>query len=821
MKFRYKLLITVCLVLLSAVILTFVSSDISVDYCKGTVKLPDGWALLEEKGGCASVIKLGGSGEVTGKANFLLNDPFSVSVRSVHDMFTDDDGNIYFFCTSYRAGNSKREYLYKCDLTFGIAYRLWDLSKIEGYTVKSGAIPQIDGGDIYIPMRKNDETIAILKLSGKEYSVAAEIGIQEDNDSIDRILYKQGIICYENEEGGIYTDGEQVYFPSGDGVCTGMNYDGGRLNFIDTSENAIVSYDINSKEITRSAEKIASVESLQHIMAYSDGSFAAVREDGEKLRAIFHKDKDSIYSVVHGGFLWQTLAAYVVICAIAAGVLMLLYNVLFVRLRKAKASGGSSRYQSIASRITAISTVAGIVCVIVFGILIDDTVTRLNTSLRDSIHVSSSKFFTGYILSNCEIEIKNDTPAFTEESGADYARVTEEYEKALNENSSVECEFILLVKYNGRLYVLPGLPVGSIPAEYVISLRGLDIIANGINNASNVTFADNMTSGLYEYTVSNLSLQDENFDEYEAVICTRSNRYRTRQTGFMLYLWLIAVVVGLVVVLLIVSNIVLYSKLKGLKKLKKAFPLYERDGDPSVFDIKGGDEIAETGQALMLMTEGMQIHTRDISDDNRRYKRFMSAGVLRLMGKSEISKINFGENVRRDCLIMRLITTVNSDVEEKKDLLNSFIENSGGCLLNYSIRKSDICFTAEDDLAEVINSAAGLASDFLIMISFGKVEAGSAGSDKGAWLIGLSSEFTKFERLEKLADGEPKMICLQSAADKLNEAAALKRFELREMLLDDMVCFEVLPMENGVENESETSDNNSDNTDTDDLDTVV
>lgn len=129
-------------------------------------------------------------------------------------------------------------------------------------------------------------------------------------------------------------------------------------------------YDINERSFSEESVEISSFNKLQSLHAYSDGTVTAACEDGENLRAYrYLPGSEETYSLVSGGFSLRSYLIFVLISSAAAALIMLLYTLLFVRIRKQK--DGIERYQSIAARITAISTAAGIICAIVFGILIN------------------------------------------------------------------------------------------------------------------------------------------------------------------------------------------------------------------------------------------------------------------------------------------------------------------------------------------------------------------------------------------------------------------------------------------------------------------
>ena len=432
----------------------------------------------------------------------------------------------------------------------------------------------------------------------------------------------------------------------------------------------------------------------------------------------------------------------------------------------------------------------------------------------------------GYIYTDYRIELKNGSiPRINSLYDESVAQLIENYQMSLAENNGIERYFLLFTETSGGLYQLKEQFDYSIPAENVVSVRVADFIRNSIDTGVNCTFEDKMTSGRLQYTCTNFPIVDTDGALFNGVICTVSDAYRIKQAGFMLYIWMIAVIFILVVLLLIAANIVLHYNLSGLKRIRKAFTIYENKEngeDPAVFLLpqKAGideisDEISETGHALMLMTEGIRVHTRDIDESNRKYKRFMAAGILKLMGQSEISKVNFGDHISQNALFLRFFTDHSSDIIGLADcieIINGFIETSGGILVNFCNGKADICFTDENEYGRAADTAARLGFPSVILASYGKVEAGSAGSDKGAWLIALSDisvEFAELEMLEIFKDpGIVPMICTKKAEEKLKNDKFFSRCdELRSNVLGDIEYFDIIPRGLGEVNERETVDN--------------
>ncbi|MDE6726990.1 MAG: hypothetical protein K2J80_03500, partial [Oscillospiraceae bacterium] len=411
---KIKYLIIALLVLISAALLTEANSRVKIDYCKNAIKNGGGLAVLKEESFHAAVIKLDSSGNVTDRANILLNNPFTLSVKSVHDLFSDDGGNLYVFCTVYGLNRSRYETIYKCNFLFGSAQRIWSSEQISGYTVAENGTPYIDENGIYIPMlNTNSGKTDIVKFSGGAHTVISEDCDQSGEGSADSIFYRDGIVFCAKDTEGIFANGEKIYprDNAADAVALGgiydaLNYDGGFLNFIDVTQNKLVHYDINAGAFSEEGVEISSFNKLQSLHAYSDGTVTAACEDGEYLRAYrYLADSEETYSLVSGGFSLRSYLIFVLISSAAAALIMLLYTLLFVRIRKQK--DGTERYQSIAARITAISTAAGIICAIVFGILINGTINKLNAGLQNTIDTNGSQFLAGYIFSDCEIELKN------------------------------------------------------------------------------------------------------------------------------------------------------------------------------------------------------------------------------------------------------------------------------------------------------------------------------------------------------------------------------------------------------------------------------
>lgn len=767
---RLGLLIIAVLILISAAGLTAANSRIKIGYCKGVVHTNDGGlAVLKEDSVSAAVITLDSAENVTGRANILLNDPFSLSVKNVHDLFSDDEGNVYFFCTVYGLKMSKYpryETLYKCNFTLGSVSKLRSFKNLDGYELTPGGVPYVDGKDIYIPMTDTASgSVDILKFpdNGGYTTVLKDVDNLSDGSDSDTIIYRNGDVYRAKDTMGVFINGEPV-FAEPDAFCDALTYDGGMLNFIDFTSNTLYHYDLSSKSLfdePLSAEFADSSDSLQNLRAYSDGSVTASFEDGEALRAyLVRGSSERVYSLIRGGVFARAFLIFLVLSSIAAAVLWLLYTLLFVRIRLQK--GAQYKYQSIAARVTAISTAAGIVCAAVFCVLIGNTVERLNGSLQNSVSTNGSQFLAGYIFSDCRLELKNGLPTLDGRSAESLNTAIESVQTALAEENKTDCEFYLFVEHGGRLYRVGGFTEAdvTVPAELIVSVRAAELIQNSIQSGVNRTFEDKMTDGISKYTCTGFPISGADGNVYNGVLCAVTDVYRARQTGFSLRLWMFAVIILLVVILLIAANIALHISLSKLKRLRRAFGLYEKDGDPSVFLLgsdnienssENRDEITETGHALMLMTEGAKVRARDIGDGNRKYKRFMAAGILKFLNRAEISKVNFGDREPQTALILRFVTE-NSRIADCAEQINDFIERTDCILLNFGSNRADLCCIDEARFPEVIKAAEQADYPHPILITCGSLTCGSAGNSSAAWLIAISEEFHELTKLAQTPD---------------------------------------------------------------------
>ena len=342
---KIKYLIIFLLVLISAAALTMANSRVKINYCKNAIKLDDGLAILEEDSLHAAVIKLDSSGNMTDRVNILLYDPFTLSVKSVHDLFADDNGNLYFICSTYGSNRSRYETIYKCNFLFGGVQKIWSSKQISGYTVSESGTPYIDESGIYIPMLNTSSgKTDIVKFSDNSYTVVVEDCGQGDEiyRSANRIFYRDNIVFCSKDMVGIFANGEKIYPRDNEidvtvGIYDAMNYDDGILNFFDAAENKLVHYDIQSGTFSEESCYISLYNKLQGMHAYSNGMVTATYEDGENLSAYqYFEGSDETYSSVTGGFFLKALLINIVISAVAAALLMFLYTLLFVRIRKQK-----------------------------------------------------------------------------------------------------------------------------------------------------------------------------------------------------------------------------------------------------------------------------------------------------------------------------------------------------------------------------------------------------------------------------------------------------------------------------------------------------
>lgn len=733
MGVRAKILILAAVLLIASAVAAMLLSGGNVSFCKSIIRENGDTYLLSEKDYYSSVLKIDGAGTITDRVTLISANPFGLTYRSFHDLSADENGDIYISCTVY--GNNSKVFaeVYKLDFTTGLPRLVW---RSEENAFSEGFRAQASGGRLFI-ISSSDGVSEIFEYSG---GVLGKFDAKcPDNIEYKNIMFADGSEYACAEEVGIFKDGKPLYPENGTANVNGFHYENGILSFVDIGTQKLLCYDTKTGEFSENDCSYADFRYMQSMSAYPDGRIVCSFEskDGLLGKCFERSGEARVYSQLRGQFPIKIFAGIFLFAAAFSGIIFLLYRIIFVR-RKNKTS-----YRSAASSATALSAgisllLAGALCPLVYR-----TVIRLDDYQNGFLDENSSRFFAGYLKANFPLE-DGEVPHFTWEDGKRIDDMLAKYNEKLAESGMEQCDFLVFAMSDGVPYcIYRNGHHDPIPAMYTVTLDSAEKIAGSITQNLAVTFADRKTSGIYKLTVRPFSALS-GASAVNICVCVRSNSYRAAQSRIFALAFATAAILIVTVLLLVITNIILRFNLRRLTRLKNAFGKYKKNRDPDEFLISGNDEVSATGGAISLMTESIRVHQRDLSAGNRKYRRLMSEGVLRLLGKDEVSKINFGENVTENVLLVRFMVCGDNSVLEG---IGAFADRLGGGVLSFGSRKADVYFSRQESFPEVLKTLSELDFPYEILASCGELCAGSAGDSQNAWLAAMSDELAEFDRI--------------------------------------------------------------------------
>ncbi len=731
---KIKFLVCAVVLLIASAVAALLLSGENVSFCKSVIRENGEIYLLSEKDYHSSVLKIDGTGTITDCVPLFCANPFGLTYRRFHDLSADENGDIYISCTVYGNNNKVFAEVYRLDFKFGIPRLVWR-SEENAFTDSFRA--QVSDGRILI-ISAADGSTEFFEYSG---GVLGKLNTKcPDNIEYKNIMFIDGSEYACAEQVGVFKDGKLLYPESGTANVNGFHYENGILSFVDIGTQKLLFYDTKTGVFSENDCSYADFRYMQGISTYPDGGIVCSFESNDRLlgKSFERSGNAVVYSKLHGRFSFKIFVGIFLAASVFSGIIFLLYRIIFIR-RKNK-----SVYRSAASSATALSAgisllLAGALCPLVYK-----TVIRLNDYRSGFSDENGSRFFAGYIRANFILE-DGDVPYFTEEDAKCLDDMLSEYNEKLPESGLDRCDFFVCAmgKDDVPYCVYRSGRHEPVPVMYTVTLDSAEKIAESINENSAVTFIDRKTSGISKMTVQPFSALFGN--KFTGVcVCVRSDSYHSYQSRVSAAAFTAAAILAVTVLLLIITNIMLRSNLRRLKRLKNAFGKYKTDKDPAEFLISGNDEVSATGSAIALMTESIRVHQRDLSVGNRKYRRLMSEGVLRLLGTDEASKINFGEYVTKNVLLVRFMVCGDTSVLESIGL---FADTFGGGVLSFSSRKADVCFPEPESFPAVLKALSELDFPYEILASYGELCAGSAGDSKNAWLAALSDELAEFDRI--------------------------------------------------------------------------
>lgn len=731
------------LVIAAAVVYAFCNAQISLDYCKNMIRYNDGVAAIQENDGMTSIVTTDKGGKLLGRINFVHRDYLHSSIRSFDTLFTGTDGTLYAMCDvcSEKEENGICE-IYRCDLTWGVLKKVWTITDTDEYHISPQDIPYVDNGKLYVDFIHNETGNAALFVFDSQGDGQLISVCETDGAQAEKTVATPAGTAVQTMRNGVYFQGKSIIpeQSSQNSIWNGLNYEHGVLSFCDINRGIVCHYDIEQAAFLPESTSDGAFCLCQNLRFYPDGGYTASYEISGGLEGVSGDGgEDCRYVRITCGFRLQFFLLALVLEIGASGVLWLIYMILILRIRK----NGSKKLVKmirVPTKITVLSIVITAMVSVLFGESIQTSLYQVDRSWNKTDRWEVLQMLSAYVTYETETSTSDESPALTEEGYALLEHSTEVMLQELSEQEhSQEYGFTLVMAKEDALYCIYSSEfVGAMPAKLAVSTEVLKKFQQVMDTQEPVEYEDKRSFGILSYIILPVT---QNQVQMAAAIST--NAYADQTASIRIQKWTCFAIFGTSFTLLFLLNIVLRIMFRRVKKLGKAMDKYMADGDSSGFDvITGRDEIAETAQALSQMSKGLEIYTNDLREGNRNYGRLLPKGILEIMGKDGISDVTVGEQICAEGLVVRFALNRFLDANPQLEYIIDFCQQHNGHVLSMNAQRLDAFFeTDSPDTAWLADFLQNDPYEIGFSAQWGQIEAGSVGTERHAYLVGISRQF--------------------------------------------------------------------------------
>jgi methyl-accepting chemotaxis protein len=603
-------------------------------------------------------------------------------------------------------------------------------------------------------------------------------------------------------ENRICTENGQLYPNSGktaERLLNGLNLEGDILSFADMTENRLLHLNLTTGVLYDDFAEEAQFQLYQNIRVYADGGLTASLEQGSTLVGVSLQDGTLVeYSVFKGlpsllRFLGQTVGFFLL-----ALFLRFVFGLLFLRWKKSRRGKHTIQFFGIASRITAASLLVTLVIISLFGSSIFKTTEEINRFWITSDEQSALRYFSWNISEFCPLTEEDKLPTISEEAYQSLQKRMEAYkQKAYTEGKSATESFYWMAVSEDKLYCIYGEEItGTTEAGYLVSLFAADTIQKAMESGESVHFSDNRTIGVQQYVV--LPVESTEDTTVQMAVVLETDGYAQKASTTQDFPGVMAVIALCSLLMLLVVNLLLRGVLRRIKKLRTQIDAYEKTGDPSVFVMRGKDEIADTTAALEAMSGTLEVYMKDVTEGNANYSRLISNGILTLLGKEKITQVQPGMCCRVEGTAVRFaFGQCPMASPEQRQKLAAACQEKGGVVVGFCLERMDVFFPKEAELAAFLEAylSAPQSETVPVFLSYGTLQAGSAGTETNAYLTVTTAIFETIRRMQESTASLTLRCTLEKACQEFL-VPQLKRYRCVSVETDSTPLYTIVEREN-------------------------
>lgn len=725
-------------------IVGYTSAHLRLDFCRELVAYGDGYVGIQEGLITTSIFQIDKTDRMTGLIRSVNLDMSIPQVKSFEQLFQDEKGTLYVSATLHGKERHEDQVIYRVDMQKQTLTRVWKIrqSTLEGSILDGQRYSVMDGRLYFTVLEPKEMRLVTYSMApgGTPQEVAAQTC--QSCKPAACIYTPEGLVSLYRDQ-GVFLQNDRLYPAEGTSriVLDGLSYDGGVVSFVDQYRQQIVCMEAASGEISQKGLGDADATTLENVHITKDGKFSACveQQDGTLTGAYWYGTSLWTISSLRGPLQWGWMGQCFAATLLAELAAAALAGLLLWAERRNRPSG-QKRFLSVRARISILSVGMVLLCTVVVSVVLIRSVSSYSRQRQQFNASNAASVFIGVVVQNRLASAETDGSM---EFSDDFLEMLHQWAKSHKDSGSLY-DYQLFAYDQEWFCIYSADQVRMVPAKYVVDPQTIQRCQEAADTKLLQTFQQVKSQG-----VQNCSISPGNQNwKTPMVSMATTDGYDQRAEILTTVLDLIRVSVVVCIILLLAENILIWLSMRRLSRLNQELAGSDLTGTWKITDFPGEDEIAETAQAMKVMTSSIQQSLREIRVSNDQYERLIPKDAIRLMGADSFVQVQAGQTETREALL--LLLAFHSASDQWIRLGMQTIRDCGGLLLNFDEVRMTCCFQQKEDLIRCLKTLLrdpAWSGNVTPLFSPGTLQIGVVGNDSVKRVLVLSKRGKQLRRI--------------------------------------------------------------------------